>query len=78
MKFTYLCERCGAIIGSLNLNDSEMVTMGFDPLTADMSRDIIKSTETGGYYIYSLCYDCVDTMSINESDYLYHKPRGLH
>ncbi|MBS3943007.1 MAG: DUF2757 family protein [Dethiobacter sp.] len=78
MKFTYLCERCGAIIGSMNISDSEMATMGIDPLTVDMSQDIIKSTESGGYFIYSLCYDCVDTMSLNESERPYRRPQGLH
>jgi len=78
MKFTYLCERCGAIIGSMSISASEMVTMGIDPLTVDMSQDIIKSTETGGYFIYSLCCDCVDTMSLNEGEWLYRRPQGLH
>lgn len=78
MKLTYLCERCGAVIGSMNVSDAQMNALGLDPLTVEMSRDIIKSTETGGLFIYSLCYDCVDTMGVHESEWPYRRPNALH
>ncbi len=78
MKLTYICERCGAIIGSMSVNDAEMNMLGMDPLTVEISQDIIKSTDTGGLFVYSLCYDCVDTMSLHESDLPYRRPHALH
>jgi hypothetical protein len=78
MKVTYICERCGAIFGVINLDDQELEQLGMDPLTVEMRQDIIKSTETGGLFVYSLCDDCVDTMSLHESDWLYMRPPELH
>lgn len=52
--------------------------LGMDPLTVEMSQDIIKSTDTGGLFVYSLCYDCVDTMSLHECDWPYRGPHALH
>lgn len=68
MKITYLCDRCGAVIGSMIIEEEQLEMLGLDPLTVDLQEDIIKSTETGELFIYSICQDCVDTMYIHESD----------
>lgn len=78
MKVTYVCDRCGAIIGSINFSDGELAQLGMDPLTVDMRQDIIKSTETGGLFVYSLCDGCVETMSLNEGDWPYRKAPDYH
>ncbi len=78
MKTTYLCERCGAIIGSMKLNEAELAMLDLDPLTVEMRQDIIKSTETGDLFIYTLCDDCVDTMHLHESEIQYRRVPDLH
>jgi hypothetical protein len=78
MKVTYVCDRCGAIIGCLNLNEAELEQMDMDPLTVDLRQDIIKSTETGGLFVYSLCDDCVDTMGLHEGGWPYLRAPDLH
>ncbi|HOL16511.1 MAG TPA: DUF2757 family protein [Bacillota bacterium] len=78
MKLTYICERCGAIIGAMNITEAEMKMLGLDPLTVDMRQDIIKSTDTEELFIYSLCDDCVDTMSLHEREWTYRGNLKLH
>lgn len=78
MKATYLCDRCGAIIGSMNLNEAELAMLDLDPLTVEMREDIIKSAETGDLFIYTLCYDCVETMNPHESEIHYRRAPDLH
>lgn len=78
MKVTYICDRCGAIIGAIKLNDSELNMLDMDPLTVDLREDIIKSTETGGLLVYSICDSCVETMSLHESDWPYRKAPDYH
>ncbi len=73
MKVTYLCERCGAIIGSMKIDEQQLKMLDMDPLTVELREDIIKSTETGGLFVYSLCYDCVETMSVHESELPYRR-----
>jgi hypothetical protein len=78
MKVTYVCDRCGAVIGEINLNEDELAQLDMDPLTVDLREDIIKSTETGGLFVYSLCDGCVETMSFHEGEWRYRKAPDLH
>jgi hypothetical protein len=78
MKATYVCDRCGAIIGCLNLSEAELAQIDMDPLTVDLRQDIIKSTETGGLFVYSLCGDCVDSMGLHETEWQYLRAPDLH
>lgn len=78
MKVTYVCDRCGAIIGVIDLSAAELEQLGMDPLTVDLRQDIIKSTETGGLFVYSLCSDCVETMDPTECDWPYRRSPDLH
>ena len=66
MKVTYVCDRCGAIIGSLNLTEEELLQIGVELPGADLEEDIIQSTATGALFIYSLCDHCVDAVPIHE------------
>lgn len=78
MKITYLCERCGAIIGSMKVQEEELAMLDIDPLTVDMRADIIKSNETGDLFIYTLCHECVETMSLHETEMQYLRAPDLH
>jgi len=42
MKVTYICDRCGALIGALSLTEDELQQIGVDILTVDLHEDIIK------------------------------------
>lgn len=78
MKVTYVCDRCGAIFGALELKEWELEQLDMDPLTVDLREDIIKSTETGGLFVYSLCDECFDTIGLNEGDWQYRKAPDYH
>ena len=78
MKVTYVCDRCGSLIGVINLTEEELIQLDMDPLTVDLREDIIKSTETGGLFVYSLCDGCVETMEIHEGEWRYRKAPDLH
>lgn len=71
MKITYVCDRCGALIGTLSLSEEELGQIGIDTLTVDLHEDIIKSAETGDLFIYSLCDHCVETIPVHEAEWLY-------
>lgn len=73
MKVTYICDRCGAIIGTLNLTEDELQQIGVDLSDAD----IIKSAPTGDLFIYSLCDHCVDVVPINEVEWTRLRKPGI-
>ncbi len=66
MKVTYICDRCGTIIGSLGLTRDELQQMGLETWDSDLDEDIIKPAPTGPLFIYSLCNHCVDAASVHE------------
>ncbi len=66
MKVTYICDRCGAIIGSLGLTEDELQQMGVELSGAELAHDVIKTAPTGPLFIYSLCNHCVEAASIHE------------
>lgn len=68
MKVTYICNRCGAIIGSLNLTEAELQQIGVDLSDAAEDEDIIKFS-TGALFIYSLCDHCADVAPIHEIEW---------
>ncbi len=68
MKVTYICDCCGAIIGSLSLTEEELRQMGVDLRAAELDEAIIKSAPTGDLFIYSLCETCVDSMPVFEAE----------
>ena len=78
MKITYFCDRCGAIIGAMRVREAELEQLGLDPLTVETEGDIIKNNEPDGLLIYSLCNDCVETMSLHESDLPFLRPPDYH
>ncbi|HOB87040.1 MAG TPA: DUF2757 family protein [Bacillota bacterium] len=79
MKLTYLCERCGAIIGAINLKSAaELQQLGLDPLTEEFQEDIIKLNDNEGWLYYSLCDDCVETMSLHEPEWPFTRATDLH
>lgn len=78
MRITYICDRCGALIGALSLTEAELRQIGIDILTADLHEDIIKSAETGDLFIYSLCDHCVETTPVNEAEWPYRKEPDVH
>lgn len=67
MKVTYICDRCGAIIGSLRLTEEELQQMGLDLSAADHDENVISSAPTGAFFLYSLCDHCVDVVLITEA-----------
>ncbi len=69
MKVTYICDRCGAIIGSLNLTEAELQQIGVDLSAADENENIIKSAPYGDLFIYSLCDHCADVAPIHEIEW---------
>lgn len=77
MKVTYICDRCGAIIGFLNLTENELQQIGIDLSAADSGDAIIKSVPTGGLFVYSLCDHCVDLVSICKDEGICFKKPGI-
>lgn len=73
MKVTYICDRCGALIGALSLTEDELQQIGVDILTVDLHEDIIKSVETGALFIYSLCDHCVEAIPLHEEEWFFRK-----
>ncbi|NLA10980.1 MAG: anti-sigma-F factor Fin family protein [Firmicutes bacterium] len=78
MRITYICDRCGALIGVLSLTEKELQQMGIDLLTVDLHEDIIKSAETGDLFIYSLCDHCAETAPIHEAEWPYRRKPDVH
>lgn len=78
MKLTYICDRCGALIGALNLTEEELQQIGLDAPTIDLHEDIIRSAETGDLFIYSLCDHCVENIPVSEAEWPYRPPPGVH
>ena len=78
VRVNYICDRCGASIGGLNLDEQELEQLGLDPLTVEISEDIIKNDHTGSLFIYSLCNECVETMSFHESELPYLRAPDYH
>lgn len=78
MKITYICDRCGALIGALSLSEEELRQIGVDILTVDLHEDIIRSAETGDIFIYSLCDHCVESAPLHEAEWPYRSDPGLH
>lgn len=60
MKVTYICDRCGAIIGSLNLTDDELQQIGLGLSDRSQDEDVIKSAPADTLFVYSFCDICVD------------------
>lgn len=78
VKVTYVCDRCGALIGALNLADWELAELGMDPLTVRWREDIIRDVHDGAMFVYSLCDDCVESMALHESDLPYMRAPDFH
>ncbi len=78
VKVTYVCNRCGTLIGALDLAEWELVELGMDPLTAQWREDIIRDVQTGDMFVYSLCDDCTETMALHESDLPYMRAPDWH
>lgn len=69
MKVTYVCDRCGAIIGSLKLTEAELQQIGIDLSDADKDEGIIRSASSGASFMYSLCDHCADVAPIHEIEW---------
>jgi hypothetical protein len=78
MKLTYICDRCGALIGALSLTEEELQQIGLDILTVDLHEDIIRSAETGDLFIYSLCDHCAESAPLHEAEWPYRGNPGVH
>lgn len=78
VKVTYVCNRCGTLIGALDLAGWELAELDLDPLTAQWREDIIIDVQTGNLFVYSLCHDCTETMALHESDLPYLRAPDLH
>ncbi len=68
MRVTYICDCCGAIIGSLSLTENELQQIGVNLWAADVDDDVIESAPTGDLFIYSLCDPCVDSIPVIEAE----------
>ncbi len=64
MKVTFICQGCGALIGSLNLAKIEQDQLDLDSLTAEKKEDIIKNAG-GDIFIYSLCEFCACHVTVS-------------
>lgn len=68
MKLYYTCDCCVADIDIIEVDKIDEVRFGFDCLTPEERRDIIK-TDTSGEIIYvkALCDKCIELFGITSN-----------
>ncbi|MGI6092222.1 MAG: anti-sigma-F factor Fin family protein [Veillonellaceae bacterium] len=72
MRIYYSCEYCDSHIDMIEVDKVDEVRFGFDCLTEEERRDIIKTDElNNAMYVKSLCDCCIEALGIaNESSFL--------
>ncbi len=59
MKLLYYCHNCGDFIDELSVNKMDEKKLGFDILTEEEKKDIIKWNKSGDIlYVGSVCDNC--------------------
>lgn len=63
MKLLYYCHNCGDFIDELSVDELDEKKLGFDNLTLEEKRDIMKWNESGDMlYVGSICDVCYDRL----------------
>lgn len=63
MKLLYYCHNCGDFIDELSVDELDEKKLGFDHLTLEEKRDIMKWNESGDMlYVGSICDACYDQL----------------
>lgn len=67
MKIYYRCECCGLPIDMIEVDKVDEERFGFDCLTDEERKDIIKiDTQRESIYVQSLCDECIVTLGMKE------------
>ncbi|MEN6567325.1 MAG: anti-sigma-F factor Fin [Veillonellales bacterium] len=78
MKIHYTCECCGAPIDTLEVERVDEARLGFDCLTGEERRDIIKvDSLTNTIYVQSLCDACIEELGLTEEPVSNYKGTNL-
>ena len=63
MKIRYICENCNSTVSELEMPAIDEEKLGFNVLTPEERREIIKFDEgTGTMTVNSLCDDCIEAL----------------
>ena len=63
MKIRYVCENCDSTVSELEMPAIDEEKLGFNVLTPEERREIIKLDEgTGILTVTSLCDDCIEAL----------------
>lgn len=69
MKIRYVCENCNSTVSELEMPAIDEEKLGFNVLTPEERREIIKLDEgSGTLTVNSLCDDCIEAMEIRGVD----------
>lgn len=78
MKIYYTCECCGSPIDTLEVDRLDEERLGFDCLTEEERRDIIRiDSLTDSMYVQSLCDACIEELGLAEETVFDYKGANL-
>ena len=79
MRIFYTCAYCAAPIDILEVQQVEETKLGFDCLTEEERRDIIKiDNNANAMYVNSLCDDCIQALGLADDQPKINPQRFLH
>ncbi len=65
MRIHYSCDNCGRPIDAIEVDAVDEARFGFDCLTAEERRDMIRYDEAENVmYVQSLCDACIEAMGL--------------
>lgn len=68
MKIQYHCERCGVEIDEIDVNYVDEAKLGFDCLTSEERKAIIKiDNSSNTMYVQSLCDRCIVELGLDRA-----------
>lgn len=65
MRIHYTCDVCGDAIDSIELPELDEAKLGFDRLTEDDRRELVRYADDGEtMYVQSLCDRCIQVLGL--------------
>jgi hypothetical protein len=63
MSVIYSCRHCGQKIGEVDHEFIDTSMLGFDDLTAEEKREMVRYDQNGDIYVAAICDECYETLS---------------
>lgn len=68
MHIVYTCAHCQQFIGELDMLEINEEKLGFDCLTLEERRDIIKFDYKGTVFVAAICDDCFEAFQLGQEN----------